>query len=783
MNIKETIKKMTLQEKIQLCAGKSFWESKDFDKYNIPSFFMCDGPAGLRKQEVGSTTDMLGINKSLQSTCFPAAVTTANSWDKKLLYQMGKAIGEEARDQNVGVVLGPGVNIKRNPLCGRNFEYFSEDPIQTGALSAEFIKGLQSQGIGCCIKHFACNSQELKRLSSDSIIDERVLREIYLKAFEIVIKTASPATIMSAYNKINGVYCSDNKKLLNDILREEWEFDGLVITDWGGMNNRILAFEAGNDLMMPGGSDYMEKEVMEAVKNGELNEECINLCCERIIKLVLKVTETLKEKYKADYLKNHQLAIEIAQKGTVLLKNEDNLLPLKEDGKILIVGDMAKNVRYQGSGSSHVNPKYLENPIEYLDKYEYVQGSDIDGNTTEELLTQLKVKAKEAETVVIFAGLPDKYESEGFDRTNMLMPQGQIDMIKTAARVNKNVVVVLLSGSVIECDWTDDVKAILYMGLPGQGVGKACYNLLFGKANPSGKLSESWPYYYSDVVSSAYYAKTKDALYMESIYVGYRYYDKANVKLRWPYGHGLSYTSFELYDFKAKKNELSLKVKNTGKYAGGEVVQLYVGQNNPTLHRPVKELKHFEKVYLNPGEEKSIIFNLTDNDFMIWDNSFKKVKGSYRIEIATSSRDICYHCDLEVDGEEISIPIWQADSWYETCNEDITQSQWEKMLGKKYVPNNVVKRPFTMENTVEEMKEYSLIMKIMYKVVEKVVAKGFDGKIDYDNQDFRMLMNTSAGSPFRTLQISSGIKGGLFKGVLEMANGNYIKGIVKMIKG
>lgn len=783
MNIKETIKKMTLQEKIQLCVGKSFWESKDFDKYDIPSFFMCDGPAGLRKQELGSATDMLGINNSLQSTCFPAAVTTANSWDKELLYQMGKAIGKEARDQNVGVLLGPGVNIKRNPLCGRNFEYFSEDPIQTGVLSAEFIKGLQSQGIGCCIKHFACNSQELKRLSSDSIIDERALREIYLKAFEIVVKTASPATIMSAYNKINGVYCSDNKKLLNDILREEWGFDGLVITDWGGMNNRILAFEAGNDLMMPGGSDYMEKEVMEAIKSGELSEEYIDLCCERIIKVALKAAEVLKEQYKADYQKNHQLAVEIAQKGAVLLKNEDKLLPLKEDGKILIVGDMAKNVRYQGSGSSHVNPMYLENPIDYLDKYDYVLGCDSDGDTTEELLTQLKIKATEAETVVIFAGLPDKYESEGFDRTNMLMPQGHIDMIKTASKVNKNIVVVLLSGSAVECDWADDVKAILYMGLPGQGAGRACYNLLFGKANPSGKLSESWPYHYNDVVSSSYYAKTKDALYLESIYIGYRYYDKAAKKVRWPYGYGLSYTNFKLDNFKINENEVSLKVKNTGNYAGGEVIQLYVGQNNPILHRPLRELKHFEKVYLNAGEEKEITFRLTDNDFTVWDDSFKKVKGNYRIEVATSSRDICHHFDVAVDGEEVVVPVWQTDSWYQTCKGDISQLQWEKMLGKKYTPKELVKRPFTMENTVEEMKQHSLIMKIMYKIVEKTIAKGFGGKIDYNNQDFRMLMNTSAGSPFRTLQISSGIKGGLFKGVLEIANGNYIKGIMEIIKG
>ncbi|NLL26102.1 MAG: beta-glucosidase [Erysipelotrichia bacterium] len=774
---------MTLQEKVQLCVGKSFWQTKEFEKYSIPSFFMCDGPAGLRKQQLGKATDMLGINDSVAATCFPSAVSTANTWNRKLLYQMGKAIGEEACNQNVAVVLGPGINIKRNPLCGRNFEYFSEDPIQSGILAAEFVKGLQSQGIGCSLKHFACNSQETSRLLSDSVIDERALREIYLKAFEIVVKTAEPATVMSAYNKINGVYCSDNKKLLNDVLREQWGFNGLVVTDWGGMNNRIKAFIAGNDLMMPGGSDYMEKDVLEAVKKGDLDEAYIDKCAERIIKMALKAQELFKEEYKADYRKNHQLAVKIAEEGAVLLKNEDDILPLKEDKNILIVGDMAKDVRYQGSGSSHVNPTNLEHPIDYLSSYDYAQGCDINGDTTVELLSDLENKAQKAEAVVVFAGLPSKYESEGFDRKHMMMPEGHIKMIETAAKANKNTVVVLFCGSAVECPWQDNVKGILYMGLPGQGAGQACYNLLFGKANPSGKLSESWPYNYSDVVSADYYAKSRDALYLESIYVGYRYYDKANVDVRWPYGYGLSYSDFKLEDFEMDEYKVKVKVTNTGKYAGSEVVQLYVGQNNPQLHRPLRELKQFEKISLNPDESKEVIFELTDEDFVLWDGSFKKVKGNYRIEIATSSRDICFYKDIEVDGVEISVPDWQKDSWYENCKGNITLENWQKMLGRKYVPVKLVKGQFTMDNSVMEMKDHSLIMKIMYKAVEKVISKGFDGKIDYDNPDFVMLMNSSAGAPLRSMQISGGIKGGIFKGLVEMANGHFIKGLIKMIKG
>lgn len=783
MKIKEIIAKMTLQEKIQLCVGKSFWQTKEFEKYGIPSFFMCDGPAGLRKQQLGKNTDMLGINDSVAATCFPSAVSTANTFNRELLYQMGKAIGEEARDQDVALVLGPGVNIKRNPLCGRNFEYFSEDPLQTGILAAEFVKGLQSQGIGCSLKHFACNSQETSRLLSDSVIDERALREIYLKAFEIVVKKADPATVMSAYNKINGVYCSDNKKLLNDVLREQWGFNGLVVTDWGGMNNRIKAFTAGNDLMMPGGSDYMEKDVLEAVKKGLLEEAYIDKCAERIIKMALKAQELFKEKYKADYSKNHQLAVKIAEEGAVLLKNEDDILPLKEDKKILIVGDMAKDVRYQGSGSSHVNPTNLEHPIAYLSSYDYAQGCDVNGDTTPELLSDLENKTKKADAVVVFAGLPSKYESEGFDRKHMRMPEGHNEMIETAAKANKNTAVILFCGSAVECPWQDKVKGILYMGLPGQGAGQACYNLLFGKTNPSGKLSESWPYSYSDVVSSEYYAESRDALYLESIYVGYRYYDKAEVEVSWPYGYGLSYSSFKLDEFELAENKVTVKVSNTGKYAGSEVVQLYVGQNNPALHRPVRELKHFEKISLNPGETKEVTFELNDEDFAVWDDAFKKVTGSYRLEIATSSRDICFYKDIDVNGEEVNVPGWQKDSWYENCQGKITQEEWQKMLGRKYVPAKLVKGQFTMDNSVMEMKDHSLIMKIMYKAVEKVISKGFDGKIDYDNPDFVMLMNSSAGAPLRSMQISGGIKGGVFKGLVEMANGHFIKGLIKMIKG
>ena len=783
MDINAILKKMTLEEKVRLCTGINFWQTKGYEEYGIPSFFMCDGPSGLRKQDTGEGAGNLGVNDSFPSTCFPAAVTTASSWDEDLLYRIGEAIGQQAHDQKVSIVLGPGVNIKRNPLCGRNFEYFSEDPLLAGRMAAQFIKGLQSQKVGCSLKHFAGNSQERARFSSDSLIDERALREIYLKAFEIAVREAQPATVMSAYPKINGVHCSDNKKLLTDILREQWGFQGLVMTDWGGMNDRIEAFRAGNDLMMPGGSDYMEKDVIDAVRSGKLSEQDVDRCAGRIIERALKAAEVLKEEYHADYQKHHQLAVEAAEKGAVLLKNDGGLLPLGKEQKILIVGDMAKDVRYQGAGSSHINPVRLEQPIDHLREFEYAQGCDSHGDTGEELLAELKRKAQQADAVVVFAGLPGHYESEGFDRDDMKMPAGHVQMIETAARANPNTAVVLLTGSPVECDWADQVKAVLYMGLPGQGAGKAVFDLLFGLADPSGKLAESWPYHYEDVVSAPYYARSDDALYLESIYVGYRYYDKADMKVRWPFGHGLSYTDFRLEDFRISGGQVTVKITNTGKTAGGQVVQLYVGQNDPGLHRPLRELRHFSKVYLKPGESQTVSFRLTDEDFSLWDEGFRKIAGSYRVEIGTSSRDIVFRRDIEVDGQQARIPQWQPGSWYETLKGTPDQAGWERMYGKKYQPGKAIRGQYTMENSVEQMKEHSLIMKIMYKAVESTIAKRCGGRIDYENPEFRMMMNSAINAPIRSMAIGSGVKSGIFKGMVQIANGHFLKGVVTMIRG
>ena len=473
-------------------------------------------------------------------------------------------------------MLGPGANLKRNPLCGRNFEYFSEDPYLAGKLAAGFIKGAEAKGVGVCLKHFAVNSQEYRRFTSDGIIDGRTLREMYLTAFETAVKEGRPSSVMCAYPKLNGTHCSDSEKLLTDILRTEWGFDGAVVTDWGAMNNRINGFRAGCDLNMPGGSDYMEKDVFEAVKEGSLSESYINNSARRVLKLVFGAAKTLEKPEKCDYGRHHIIAKRAALEGAVLLKNNGGILTLLENAKIAVIGAMAKEMRYQGAGSSHINPISLSQPLDFLPGACYVPGCDNRGGTTEVLLAEAVKAAREAEAAIVFAGLPEQYESEGFDRDSMKMPDGHLRMIKAVAGANPNTVVVLLCGSPVECPWADSVKAILYMGLPGQAGGEAAADLLYGRTSPSGKLAESWPYTYDDVPSSDIYGKTADALYQEGIYVGYRYYDKSGTRLRWPFGYGLSYTDFRYSDLNVSGGKVSVTVTNTGKYPGAEVVQLFI---------------------------------------------------------------------------------------------------------------------------------------------------------------------------------------------------------------
>lgn len=548
-----------------------------------------------------------------------------------------------------------------------------------------------------------------------------------------------------------------------------------MVTDWGAMNDRIEGFRAGCDLSMPGGSGYMETDVLKAVQNGTLPESTVNASARRVLELVLRRAKGKEEP--CDHDAHHALARQAAEAGAVLLKNEGDLLPLREGAKIAVVGTMARQMRYQGAGSSHINPLKLSQPLDFLPGATYAPGCDERGDTTPELLAEAVAAAQGAEAAVVFAGLPERFESEGFDRADMKLPQGHLRVIEAVAKANPNTVVVLLCGCVVECPWADRVKGILYMGLPGQAGGEAAADLLYGRANPSGKLAESWPFTYGDVPSSEIYGKTTDGLYQEGLYVGYRFYDRAGVPVRWPFGFGLSYTRFAYSGLTVSGDTVHVTVENTGEHAGAEVVQLYISPPSGGLHRPVRELKGFEKVFLQPGESRTVVFALNDRSFAVWQDGWKVPTGRYTVSVGDQN------IAIDREGEALEAPAWQAGSWYETCDGKPNRRDWEAMLGREYVPPRLEKGLFTMDNTVAEMRPYSLVMKLMYKATERVIAKGCGGKIDYDDPQFRMLMASSVESPLRSMQISGGMKDGLMQGLLEMANGHYLRGILRMVRG
>lgn len=790
MNIKKIISEMSLEEKITYCTGGDFWHTKAIHKYEVPEMMMADGPHGLRCQK--GEADMIGVNKSLPATCFPAAVTAGATWNEELYAKEGEAIGKEGLAAGVPLILGPGCNMKRNPLGGRNFEYLSEDPYFAGKMAASFIRGQQGTGASSSLKHFAVNSQEYKRQNGDSQLDERTLREIYLTAFEIAVKEGKPDTVMCAYNMINGVHCSDSKELLTDILREEWGFDGMVVTDWGALNHKIDAFKAGCDLNMPGGSDYMNRAAIEAVKNGTLEEKTIDASVERILRLVEQAQKALQSAQKAgesdsltkeEYDIHHSLAEKIAEQGAVLLKNEEKILPIHTDD-IVLIGYMAEHMRYQGTGSSHINPTKQVNLTDILAGVPYIACCDAAGNVTEDSLKEAASEAAKHKIAIVAAGLPDAYESEALDRENMALPKGHDRMIEAIATANENTVVVLMGGSAMELPWENQVKGILYMGLSGQAGGEAAYRLLTGKAVPSGKLTESWPMSYADVVSGETFGK-KNVEYREGIYVGYRYYDKAEKAVRYPFGYGLSYTTFAYSDMEIDGQQVSLKVTNTGEMEGAEIVQIYIAPPQDGIFRPCKELKRFARVELKPGKTKTVRFELDDRCFAIWNDGWKVPEGTYTVMAGASSRDIRPTKGVNISGMKIEIPEWQKGSWYERPEGLPERKDWEKLMGHPVpVKAEPKKGEYTLDNTCMEMKETSLVMKIQYKVTEHIIAKSYGGKKDMSNPSYRMTLTCAADCPLRAAAISSGgaMSDSVTNGLLHMANGHFLKGIAAMVK-
>lgn len=652
-DVKGIIREMTLEEKAGMCSGKDFWHLKGVERLGIPEVMVSDGPHGLRKQ--AAEADHLGLNESIKAVCFPTACATACSFDRDLLEEMGERIGDECQAEDLSVILGPAVNIKRSPLCGRNFEYFSEDPYLASQMAAAHIKGVQSKNVGTSIKHFAANNQEHRRMSCSSEVDERTLREIYLAAFETAIKEAKPDTVMCSYNRINGEFASENHWLLTEVLRDEWGFDGYVMSDWGAVNDRVKGLKAGLELEMPASGGTTDKEIVEAVKNGELDEAVLDRAVERILNIVFKFADNRQEG-KFDKEEDHKLAAKIEAESMVLLKNE-GVLPLPTQGKkIAFIGKFAEAPRFQGGGSSHINSFKITGALEAakeVAQVTYAQGYDIKEDVIDQdMLNQAVETAKEADVAVIFAGLPDAFESEGYDRSHMRMPECQNTLISEIAKVQENVVVVLHNGSPVEMPWADEVKGILEAYLGGQAVGQAEVDVLFGKANPCGKLAETIPYKLADNPSYLNFPGDGQTVeYNEGVFVGYRYYDTKEMPVRYPFGYGLSYTTFEYSDLQLSADKIkdtdtlkvTLKVKNTGDRAGKEIVQLYVADKTGAACRPVKELKNFVKVELQPQEEKTVEMELDKRSFA-WYNTqihdWYAASGEYEILAAASSRDI-----------------------------------------------------------------------------------------------------------------------------------------------
>lgn len=667
--IKEIVSKMTLEEKASMCSGADFWHTETVERLGIPASMVSDGPHGLRKQD--QEGDHLGVNESIKAVCFPAGCGTAASFNRELLTKMGETLGEECQAEGVSVILGPAVNIKRSPLCGRNFEYYSEDPFVASEAAGALIHGVQSKNVGTSIKHFLANNQETRRMSSDSIIDERTLREIYLAAFEGAIKKEKPWTVMCSYNRINGTYAAENHKFLTEVLRDEWGFEGYVMSDWGAVNSRVKDLQAGLDLEMPSSGGSNDKLIVGAVQSGELPERVLDIAVARILNIVFRYEENRNKAAVFDRDKDHEVARRVAQETIVLLKNE-GVLPLSEKDEIAFIGKYAKTPRYQGGGSSHINSHKITSALDEVKdmaNITYAQGfDDKEDKTDEKLLAEAVEAAKKAKVAVIFAGLPDAFESEGFDRSHMRMPDCQNELIAKVAEVQPNTVVVLHNGSPVEMPWVNQVKGIVEAYLGGQAVGGAVCDILFGKVNPSAKLPETFPLKLEDNPSYLFYIGERDKVeYREGIFVGYRYYDKKKMDVLFPFGHGLSYTTFEYSNLRTDKDaikdtdtmEVSVDIKNTGKVAGKEVVQLYVADKESTVIRPVKELKGFEKIELAPGETKTVTFRLDKRAFAFYSvkiHDWYVETGAFDLMIGSSSRDIRLTKEVNVEST-VKIPF------------------------------------------------------------------------------------------------------------------------------
>lgn len=802
----ELLKKLTLDEKVNMLSGSTTWLTQDVHKdgVDIPAVRMSDGPSGLRREKMSGGVNIMQTPEP--ATCFPGAIITASSWDEDLVEEVGKAIAIEAQSLGVSTVLGPGVNIKRSPLCGRNFEYFSEDPFLAGRMGGAWVRGVQSNNVGTSLKHYLANNQEYIRMTIDSIVDERTLREIYMPAFEHIVKEEKPTTIMCSYNRLNGTYLSDNKRFLSDVLRDEWGYEGIVVSDWGAVNDRAEGVKAGMDLEMPGSNGLHDSDVYKALQDGTLTEEDIDKVVLRLIKFAYEnaAREEQAKGVKFDIEKHNAIARKTAEGGAVLLKN-DGILPINKNQSVAVIGKLAKKIRYQGGGSSHILPTKLTSFTDALDSvgqaYDYADGYVLKGEGYKKSLIKQAVEtAKGKDVVLLFIGLTDAFESEGYDRSHMQIPSSHVTLINEILKVNKNVVVVLSCGSPIEIgDWDNDVRGVLNLYLGGQAGGEAAYNLIYGNVNPSGKLAETFPLKEQDYIGSKYFRMgPRTVEYREGIYVGYRYFDSADKPVKYPFGYGLSYTQFEYSNLRASAeaiNEgdeysITFTVKNIGKVAGAEIAQVYVNDTESTLYRPKQELKGFKKVYLEPGEEKDVTISLDSRAFAYYNvaiNDWHVESGDFRILVGASSRDIKLETIVNVTSGNPSAPIpdyrESAPCYYDIANTDeIPVEQFEALYGKKVIENTpFAKGELSSYNTIGQC-NVSPFGKFMYGLcvgVVNLVAKFTE------NPD--MLINSVNDMPYRTIAAwSMGIiSDRSLDGLVDMLNGKkggfrrFLKGFCK----
>lgn len=789
------ISKMSLEEKASLLSGADNWHTKGVPNAGVPDIMMTDGPHGVRKMLDGE----FGLNSKIQTTCFPTASLVASSFDKELPYKMAKAIAKEAKANNVAIVLGPGANIKRSPLCGRNFEYYSEDPVLSGNMAGNFIAGMNEENVGCSLKHFAVNNQEYRRFVESNNVDMRALMDVYLKSFKVALDIAKPATIMCAYNKINEVYCSENKWLLTDVLRNKFGFDGVVMSDWGAVNNRMQAVEAGLDLEMPSCNGVTDKKVVKSVKNGDLDEKYVDKAVQNILNLVEKYNYINTIKAGFDKKEHYDLAVEIAEKSAVLLKNE-GALPLNCEEKLLIVGNMAKVSRFQGGGSSHITPFYQTSLCDSLDekgiKYDYMDGyyEDYDKDNAK-LIDKIREVSKNYDKIVICVGLPDDMEVEGLDRKHMKLPQTYDTLVDEIAKVHKNVVTVLFAGSPVELPWRDNVNGLLAMYLAGSGSGEACANILFGNTNPSGRLAESYPIKLEDCNSyHNFYYDSDRTYYSDSIYVGYRYYNATNTKVAYPFGYGLSYTQFEYEDIDLDKNidivsggKLSVTIKNIGEMAGGEVIQVYIGKKDSKYLRPLKELKAFDKVYLQPQEQKTIDICLNRHAFEIFDitsDNYVVESGEYQLYICKNSEEIIRTFDVNVESKDICHGDSDEMLNYLPSDNKFPLQKFEKIYGKSVLPMRAKtkKGEFTEHNCLAEIAESSLLARFILCCIRNILPLATGDK--KGSGGFMMSYEHMRLNPLFKLGQTSG--GALteqkIQGIVTIFNGHMFKGLRLLTK-